>query len=133
MGAWLALKFAVANPQMVDKLALLCPAGIGAQKTSFAFVALFHALLGEKGIERLYRKVNGGKTIPQVMMDYQIQTGAHSALFGYRTDAIDYAVHFICRTKRCNVSLAENSTRYRNLVPNAKVIVLQEAGHTLIV
>lgn len=59
LGAWLALKFTIANPQMVDKLVLLCPAGVGPQKTSFAYVSLFHILLlGEKGIERLYRKVN---------------------------------------------------------------------------
>lgn len=29
LGAWLALKFAVAYPEKVDRLVLLCPAGVG--------------------------------------------------------------------------------------------------------
>lgn len=140
LGAWLALKFAVANPQMVEKLVLLCPAGVGAQKTSFAFVALFHALLGEKGIERLYRKVNGGNPIPQVMMDYQKLIGQN---FNYRREQIPLfsdaeltqltmpSMLFVGRKDVMFHSL-KTAQRYRNLVPNAKVTVLQEAGHTLI-
>lgn len=140
LGAWLALKFAITHPQMVDKLVLLCPAGVGAQKTSFAYVALFHMLSGEKGIERLYRKVNGGKPIPQEMMDYQKLLGKN---FNFRREQIPLfsdteltqltmpSLLFVGRKDVMFHSL-KTAQRYRSLVPNAKVTVLQEAGHTLI-
>lgn len=140
LGAWLALKFAIANPQMVDKLILLCPAGVGPQKTSFAYVSLFHMLLGEKGIERLYRKVNGGKPIPQEMMDYQKLLGNN---FNFRREQIPLFADtelsqltmpslLIVGRKDVMFHSLKTAERYRNLVPNANVTVLQEAGHTLI-
>lgn len=141
LGAWIALKFAIANPQMVDKLVLLCPAGVGTPKTSFTYVSLFHMLLlGEKGVERLYRKVNGGKPIPQVMMDYQKLIGQN---FNFRREQIPLfsdaeltqltmpSILFVGQKDVMFHSL-KTAQRYRNLVPNAKVTVLQEAGHTLI-
>lgn len=140
LGAWLTLKFAIANPQMVDKLVLLCPAGVGPQKTSFAYVSLFHMLLGEKGIERLYRKVNGGKPIPQEMMDYQKLLGNN---FNFRREQIPLFADtelsqltmpslLIVGRKDVMFHSLKTAERYRNLVPNANVTVLQEAGHTLI-
>ncbi|ACL21132.1 alpha/beta fold hydrolase [Desulfitobacterium hafniense] len=141
LGAWLALKFAIANPQMVDKLVLLCPAGVGPQKTSFAYVSLFHMLLwGEKGVERLFRKVNGGKPIPQEIMDYQKLLGNN---FNFRREQVPLfsdaeltqltipSILFVGQKDVMFHSL-KTAQRYRNLVPDAKVIVLREAGHTLI-
>jgi pimeloyl-ACP methyl ester carboxylesterase len=140
LGAWLALKFAIANPQKVDKLALLCPAGVGPQKTSFAYISLFYILLGEKGLERLYRKVNGGKSIPQAIMDYQKLIGKN---FNFRRERIPLftdaelsrltmpSLIFVGQTDIMFHSL-KTAQRFRNLVPNAKVVVLQDAGHTLI-
>lgn len=140
LGAWLALKFAITNLQMVDKLVLLCPAGVGAQKKSFAYVSLFHMLLGEKGIERLYRKVNGGKPMPQEIMDYQKLLGKN---FNFRREQIplfsDTELAQLTMPSALFVGLKDvmfhslkTAQRYRSLVPNAKVTVLQEAGHTLI-
>lgn len=140
LGAWLALKFATVHPQMVDKLVLLCPAGVGAQKTSFAYVSLFHMLFGEKGIERLYRKVNGGKPLPQEMMDYQKLIGKN---FNFRREQIplfsDAELAQLTMPSALFVGLKDvmfhslkTAQRYRSLVPNAKVTVLEEAGHTLI-
>lgn len=140
LGAWLGLKFSIANPQMVDKLVLLCPAGVGPQKTSFAYVSLFHMLLGEKGLERLYRKVNGGEPIPQVIMDYQKLIAKY---FNFRRERIPLftdaelsrlsmpSLLFVGRKDIMFHSL-KTAQRFRNLVPNAKVTVLQDAGHTLI-
>ncbi|RCX19409.1 pimeloyl-ACP methyl ester carboxylesterase [Anaerobacterium chartisolvens] len=140
LGAWLALKFAIANGQMVDKLVLLCPAGVGTQKTSFAFVSLAYILLGEKGIERLYRKVNGGKPIPQVIMDYQKLIGQS---FNFRrekvplfTDAeltrVTIPSLLLVGKKDVMFHSIKTAHRYSSLVPHAKVTVLQEEGHTLV-
>ncbi|MDF1493929.1 alpha/beta fold hydrolase [Caproiciproducens sp. CPB-2] len=140
LGAWLALKFAIAHSQMVDKLVLLCPAGVGTPKTSFAYVSLFYMLLGEKGVEHLFRKVNGGKSIPKIMLDYQKLIGKN---FNFRREQVPLfsdaelaqltmpSILFVGRKDVMFHSL-KTARRYRTLVPNAKVTVLQEAGHTLI-
>jgi len=140
LGAWLALKFSIANPQRVNKLVLLCPAGISALKASFAYVSLFYLLSGEKGIERLYRKVNGGKPIPQVIMDYQKLIGKH---FNFRREKIPLftdaelsrvtmpSLLFVGR-KDIMFHSMKIAQRYKKLVPNAKVTVLQDKGHTLV-
>jgi pimeloyl-ACP methyl ester carboxylesterase len=49
LGGWLALDFATRNPSRVRKLALLCPGGVGRQKTGFLFKAMFLMLFGERG------------------------------------------------------------------------------------
>lgn len=141
LGAWLALKFAIAHPQMVDKLVLLCPAGVGAPKASFKYVSLFYMLLlGEKGVERLFRKVNGGKPLPLKMMDYQKLIGKN---FNFRREQVpffsDAELTQLTMPSALFVGLNDvmfhslkTAQRYRSLVPNAKVTVLQEAGHALI-
>ncbi|WP_218033923.1 alpha/beta fold hydrolase [Paenibacillus koleovorans] len=133
-------KRAIAHPRMVDKLVLLCPAGVGTQKTSFAFMALFNLLLGEKGMDRLYRKVNGGKPIPQVMIKYQKLIGkkfnfrrAHVPLFSdAELTQLTMPSALFVGLKDVMFHSLKTAQRYRSLVPNAKVNVLQEAGHTLI-
>ncbi len=141
LGAWLGLKFSVSKPHMVDKLVLLCPAGVGAAKASFAYVSLFHMLLmGEKGVEQLYRKVNGGKPLPQVMLEYQKLIGKN---FNFRREQVPLfsdteltkltmpSILFVGGKDVMFHSL-KTAERYKRLVPNAKINVLQEAGHTLI-
>lgn len=71
LGAWLSIKFSISYPEKVDKLVLLCPSGIGPQKKSFIFKAIGYKLLGEKGIDRLYYKVNGNQPIPEEILKYE--------------------------------------------------------------
>jgi len=140
LGAWLALKFAIANPRMAEKLVLLCPAGVGPQKTSFAFMSLFFMLFGEKGLERLYRKVNGGKPLAKEILDYQKLIGKN---FNFRRERIPiFADDELSRLTMPSLLIVgkkdvmfhslKTAQRFRNLVPNAKVAVLQDAGHTLV-
>lgn len=83
LGAWLSVKFSVCYPERVNKLVLLCPAGIGKQKISFLFKAMAHMVLGEKEMDRLSKKVNGNQPIPDVVIKYQRLIGKN---FNYRGD-----------------------------------------------
>jgi len=85
LGAWLSIKFSVSYPEKVDKLVLLCPAGIGPQRTSFLFKAMAYIIFGEKGMDRLYKKVNGNQPIPDVMLKYQKLIGKN---FNFRREVI---------------------------------------------
>jgi pimeloyl-ACP methyl ester carboxylesterase len=49
LGGWLALDYATRRPEFVEKLAVLCPAGVGRQKMGFLFKMLFLRLLGTSG------------------------------------------------------------------------------------
>jgi len=58
LGGWLALDYANRRPQAVERLALLCPAGIGRQK-NFLLKAAPLLLLGPWGVRRVREMVTG--------------------------------------------------------------------------
>lgn len=140
LGAWLAAKFAIRYPEKIDKLVLLCPAGIGKQNKSFIFAALFHILLGEKGIRRLFKKINGNVDMPEVMLNYQRLITQN---FNSRREPIPIfnddeirrltmPVFLFVGAKDIMLHSIETADRMKKLVPKAIVNVLPEAGHSLI-
>lgn len=58
LGGWLALDYATRRPERVEKLALMCPAGIGRQK-NFLLKALPLMLLGSWGNRKVREMVFG--------------------------------------------------------------------------
>jgi pimeloyl-ACP methyl ester carboxylesterase len=58
LGGWLALDYATRRPERVEKLALMCPAGIGRQK-NFLLKALSLMLLGSWGHRKVREMVFG--------------------------------------------------------------------------
>jgi pimeloyl-ACP methyl ester carboxylesterase len=63
LGGWLALDYASRRPSAVERLALICPAGIGRQK-NFLLKALPLLLLGTWGKQRMRRMVFGPSPAP---------------------------------------------------------------------
>jgi pimeloyl-ACP methyl ester carboxylesterase len=140
LGAWLAIKFSVCYPEKVDKLVLLCPAGIGEQKTSFLFKVIAHMLLGQKGMDRLYEKVNGNQPLPDVILNYQRLIGKS---FNYRREVIPlFSDNELKRLSMPTILFvgekdiifhsAKTAQRLRNSLPHADINLLPGAGHTLI-
>ncbi len=140
LGAWLSIKFSVHYPEKVDKLVLLCPAGIGAQKISFLFKAMAHMALGEKGMDKLHMKVNGNQPIPEEMLKYQKLIGRN---FNYRREGIPLfsdselkrltmPIVLFVGEKDIMFHSAETAKRLGNILPHAKINVLPGAGHVLI-
>ncbi|MGA7712639.1 MAG: alpha/beta fold hydrolase [Rhizomicrobium sp.] len=52
LGGWLAIDFATRFPQRVSRLVLLCPGGVGTQRSSFLFKAGWLLLLGDRGRDK---------------------------------------------------------------------------------
>ncbi len=138
LGAWLAIKFSVNYPEMVAKLVLLCPSGIGPQKTSFIFKAIFYGILGEKGINKLYYKVNGNQPIPEEMLKYQKLIGKN---FKYRRETIPIfsddelklltmPIVLFVGAKDIMLHSDKTARRLGNLLPHAQINILPEAGHS---
>jgi pimeloyl-ACP methyl ester carboxylesterase len=61
LGGWMALSFAIAHPEKVDRLCLICPGGIYPERSSFLFKAIFYTLCGAWGQKQIMKLINGGK------------------------------------------------------------------------
>ncbi len=59
LGGWLALEFAIQNPQRVTRLVLLAPGGVGRQRPSFLFRVVPLLLLGAWGRSRALAITSG--------------------------------------------------------------------------
>lgn len=79
LGGWIALDYAARRPGRVDRLALLCPAGIGRQK-NFLLKALPLLLLGPWGMNRIRQSVFGPR--PARPSRFEQQAGALMELIG---------------------------------------------------
>ena len=140
LGAWLGTKFAIKYSDKVDKLVLLCPAGIGTQKKSFIFKFLFYSLLGEKGIDKLYYKINGDKPIPDIMLSYQKLIAKH---FNFRRVTIPIfsdnelkkltmPVALFVGGKDVMLHSEKTANRLGSLLNHAEINFIQEEGHSII-
>lgn len=138
LGAWLAIKFSVSYPEKVSKLVLICPSGVGSQKKSFIFKAMVYGFLGEKGIDKLYYKINGNQPIPEEMLKYQKLIGKS---FNYRRETIPIfsdnelklltmpTVLFV-GTKDIMLYSDKSARRLGGLLPHAEINIIDEAGHS---
>lgn len=140
LGAWLGTKFAIKYSDKVDKLVLLCPAGIGTQKKSFIFKFLFYSLLGEKGIDKLYYKINGDKPIPDIMLSYQKLIAKH---FNFRRVIIPIFSDSELKNLTMPVALfvggkdvmlhsEKTANRLGLLLNHAEINFIQEEGHSIV-
>jgi pimeloyl-ACP methyl ester carboxylesterase len=140
LGAWLSAKFAIRYPEKIDKLVLLCPAGIGSQNKGFIFTALLHMIFGEKGIRRLFRIINGNVDMPEIILKFQILIGKN---FNTRKEPIPIftddeirrltmPVFLFVGAKDIMLNSMETADRVKKLVPNARINVLPEGGHSII-
>ena len=140
LGAWLGTKFAIKYSDKVDKLVLLCPAGIGPQKKSFIFKFLFYSLFGEKGIDKLYYKINGDKPIPEIMLNYQKLISKH---FNFRKVTIPIFSDNELRKLTMPVALfvggkdvmlhsEKTANRLGSLLNHAEINFIQEEGHSIV-
>lgn len=140
LGAWAGTKFAVKYPNKVDKLVLLCPAGIGPQKKSFALKALFYSILGDKGIDKLYCKVNGDKPMPEIILNYQKLIGRH---FNFRKEIIPLfsdeeliklkmPITLFVGAKDIMFYSEKTANRLKSIVNHAKINLMENEGHSIV-
>lgn len=140
LGAWLAVKYAVRYPKKVKKLVLLCPAGIGPQKKSFLLKAIVHMIQGEKGMDKLYKKVNGNQPVPEAMLNYQKLIGKN---FNFRREIIPLfkdselkrlTMQVILFVGEKDIMFHSDMTakRLKDLVPQSNINIIPGASHALI-
>ncbi|PZR12216.1 MAG: alpha/beta hydrolase [Flavobacterium psychrophilum] len=139
-GGWLALRFAISYPEVVDRLILLTPAGVVPTKTSFIVKALFYSLLGTTGHIRINSLILGNQRVDSkiiVFMDL-IQTNFNARIekeYIFSDDELScltMPVLFIGGDQDVIRSTQEIATRLQNIIEDFTAIAIPEMGHVLV-
>ncbi len=139
-GAWVALKFAVAQPERVDRLVLLTPGGIVPDRTSFLFRAIGLSLLGTWGLKRLTADLFGDQAVPAGVIEIVVEISRHFkprlGVLPLFTDdelkRLTMPLLLVGGTKDIMRDLEKIEARLRQHVPDLAVKWLPGAGHALI-
>ena len=139
LGAFFTIKFSVNHSDRVNKLVLLCPAGVGFQNQEFKSIAMSLLTKGEKGLNELLAKINGDNPIPEVFLNYQKLIGL---FFNSRQETIPIFTDDELKklTMPCILFVGgkdimlrsdEIIKRFSELVPHAERVMLKDKGHSL--
>ncbi|MGE5417526.1 MAG: alpha/beta fold hydrolase [Acidobacteriota bacterium] len=140
LGAWVASKFTVENPERVVKLVLLCPPGIAPQKRSFVLRILPWMLFGKFGKTRIMRIISGRTPMPPEVIDYLSLISMHFnprvVVFPLFTDdelrRLTMPVIMFGGDEDALLQSAKTADRLSKLLPMVTTKVLPRTGHVLI-
>lgn len=139
-GAWLSIKFSICYSEKVSNLVLLSPLGISPQRKSFLFTLMYYMLLGKKGTNKLYDKINSNPAVSETMLKYQRLIGDN---FNTRNELIPLfsdtelkrltmPVIMFVGDKDIIIHSTKTAKRLKSLLPHAKINILQGVGHTIV-
>jgi pimeloyl-ACP methyl ester carboxylesterase len=141
LGGWLALDYATRRPDRVEKLALLCPGGIGRQKVGVLLKALLYKPFGQWGMRRSLKAVAGvdARATPEIA-EYLALIFTH---FLPRLDRLpvfpDEALRkltmpvlVIVGGRDAMLDSHGTAKRVNHAVPHARVTVLPDVAHSIL-
>jgi pimeloyl-ACP methyl ester carboxylesterase len=144
LGGWLALDYATRRPDRVESLVLLCPGGIGRQKSGFLFAVAFLQLFGERGRNRALQFALGPlpKNLParpQYTGDLFVLTQKHyyprreklPVLPDEALRRLTMPLLAILGGRDAILDSHDTRRRLENTVPHAQVCLFPEMGHLL--
>jgi pimeloyl-ACP methyl ester carboxylesterase len=139
-GGWTALKFATYQPQLVEKLVLLCPGGVVPDRTSFYIRFLPLLLLGRRGVRRANRMLFGDQPVPEEADEYltlalthfKPRTGVVPVFSDEALRRLSMPVLLLGGTRDAIRDTQRIAARMEKLLPQLTAIVIPGAGHVLL-
>lgn len=138
-GGWLTIKFSINHTDRVNKLVLLCPAGVSAQNERFRSIALTSLMKGEKGLDELIDRMNGNNSITKSMHNYQklifISFNLRPEVVPIFTDdelkRLTMPIILFVGDSDIMFRTYELVKRFERVLPHAECVVLKGRGHSL--
>ena len=138
-GGWTALKFAVARPERVDRLILICPGGIIYDNMPFILQAYTLKSMGTWGIRRMVRRLFADQPVEESVLRAMTLTIKH---FKYRLAlpplytneelaTLTMPTLLVGGTKDALRNSGKIADRLRPLVPKLTVNLIDGAGHAI--
>ncbi|MGC7102135.1 alpha/beta fold hydrolase [Amycolatopsis lurida] len=141
LGGWLALDYATRRSRRVERLALLCPGGVGRQKYGFLFKVALYRPFGQWGMRRSIKAVAGvdPRATPEVA-DYLTLMFTHflprrDRLPAFSDEALrelTMPVRVIVGERDAMFDSRDTARRISRTVPHAEVTVLPGVAHSII-
>lgn len=139
-GGWMALKFAVTDPERVAALVLMCPAGIAKPHWKFLPRMIVYSMLGDWGLRRLTRALFGEQPIPPGTEDVliTITRNVRSPLdvppifTDEELARLNMPVLLLGGGRDVLVNMPETAARLAQVVPQTVVEIDPTAGHAII-
>jgi pimeloyl-ACP methyl ester carboxylesterase len=138
-GAWTALKFATVQPERVDRLVLLAPAGVTTARVSFLLRVIPLAMMGKRGGAAINRITFGKQPIHPDVVAYMNVIMRHfkpriGALPNFTDDELAQLIMptlLMVGAEDALYPSEKTAARLQKLVPNLTVRMLPEMGHVL--
>jgi pimeloyl-ACP methyl ester carboxylesterase len=145
LGGWLAFDYAIRRPARVEKIAALCPGGIGRQKVGIVFRTLVSRMFGKRGKRWLTERILGRPPadpppaakvfIAFVALIYRHFRPRMVRLPKFSDRALrDLRIPVLAIVGGRDVLLdsAQTNRRLKEHVPEAQVVYLPDAGHLIV-
>ena len=139
-GAWTAVKFAVRQPQRVDKLVLLTPGGITRDRLSFALRVIPLSLLGRWGMRRINRLVLGGQVVSEEVEEaltligtqFRARMGVLPLFSDAELGCLTMPVLLLVGDQDALRDGNKIAARMQALLPHLSATIIPGAGHALL-
>jgi pimeloyl-ACP methyl ester carboxylesterase len=144
LGGWMTLDYAIRRPERVERVAVLCPGGIGRQKVGIVFATLVSRMFGERGKRKLMERILGRAPADpprevKAFLDFVQLIQKHFRPRMVRLPAfpdnalrgLNVPLLAIVGARDVLLDSAQTKRRLEAFVSGAQVVYLPEAGHVI--
>jgi pimeloyl-ACP methyl ester carboxylesterase len=139
-GAWVALKYTIANPDRVNKLVLISPGGVIPDRASFVLRVSWYALLGERGMKRMVRMLYADQPVAEgveelmsnLLHNFRTRMGILPIFSDEELRRLTMPTLLLGGTKDALRDIERIAARLQAFVPQLEVVILPGAGHAVV-